>query len=60
MEELLTIHQVADRLHVHPKTVGEWLRSGRLHGLKAGILWRIPESALEDFLKKGEKEENND
>ena len=61
MRELLTVEQVAERLSVHRNTIEAWLRSGELKGSKLGKkLWRIPESALEDFLKKGEKGENND
>ncbi|MEW6173695.1 MAG: helix-turn-helix domain-containing protein [Bacillota bacterium] len=30
----------------------EWLRSGKLQGVKAGRLWRIRERDLEGFLEK--------
>lgn len=48
--ELLTPEDVALRLRVKPRTVQEWLRTGRLSGLKLGKLWRIRESDLELFL----------
>ena len=48
--KLLTLQQVADRLQVSKSSVYNWLRSGRLRAVKAGKLWRVPESALEDFL----------
>ena len=61
MEKLLTIDEVAEMLRVHRNTVEGWLHSGALSGYKlGGKLWRIPESALDEFLKKGEKGENND
>jgi excisionase family DNA binding protein len=47
---LLTPEEVAARLKVKPRTVQEWLRSGRLAGLKLGKLWRIREYDLEAFL----------
>jgi excisionase family DNA binding protein len=47
---LLTPEEVAARLKVKPRTVQEWLRSGRLAGLKLGKLWRIRENDLETFL----------
>jgi excisionase family DNA binding protein len=48
--ELLTPEEVAERLKVKPRTVQEWLRTGRLAGLKLGKLWRIRESDLQAFL----------
>jgi excisionase family DNA binding protein len=48
--EFLTPEEVAARLKVQPRTVQEWLRTGRLPGLKLGKLWRIRESDLEAFL----------
>ena len=48
--KLLTPDQAAERLAVSPKTVRDWLRSGKLTGVKAGKLWRIREFDLEAFL----------
>jgi excisionase family DNA binding protein len=47
---LLTPGDVAERLKVKPRTVHEWLRIGRLGGLKIGGLWRVRESDLDAFL----------
>jgi excisionase family DNA binding protein len=47
---LLTPADVAARLKVKPRTVQEWLRSGRLAGLKLGKVWWVRESDLEAFL----------
>ena len=51
---MLTVKQVAERLQVHAGTVRRWLESRELRGVnlrgKAG--WRIPESALREFLKE--------
>ncbi len=46
---LLTPAQVAERLQITERTVYGWLRSGRLHGLKMGRRWRIPEENLAAF-----------
>jgi excisionase family DNA binding protein len=51
---LFTPEDVAKRLRVSPLTVGNWLRSGKLKGLKVGRLWRVRESDLKNFLKGGE------
>ncbi len=51
MDNLLTVPQVAERLQVHPETVREYLRDGRLEGIqvsrKSG--WRISEAALQKY-----------
>lgn len=49
-ERLLTPEEAADRLAVSPKSIREWLRQGKLKGVKAGRLWRIRERDLEAFL----------
>lgn len=54
LERIFTPEEVADRLSVTPKTIKDWLRSGNLRGIKAGRLWRIRESDLEDFLRRKE------
>lgn len=49
--KLLTPEEVADRLAIKPRTIREWLRDGKLKGVKpGGKLWRIRESDLLDFL----------
>ena len=53
---MLTVRQVATKLEVHPETVRTWLREGKLKGIKIGArLWRIPEEALDEFLKSPDK-----
>ena len=49
-EQLLTPERVAQLLAVRPKTIREWLKRGRLKGIRAGRLWRIREKDLEVFL----------
>jgi excisionase family DNA binding protein len=50
MERLLTPEEAARILAVSPKSVREWLRQGKLKGVKVGRLWRIRERDLEAFL----------
>lgn len=54
-DQLLTPEEAAARLKISRVTVGDWLRSGKLRGVKVGRLWRIQESALEHFLEQGKK-----
>jgi excisionase family DNA binding protein len=51
MVDVLTIEEAAEELRVQPKTVREWLRTGRLEGIKAGRLWRIRREEWDRFLK---------
>jgi excisionase family DNA binding protein len=55
-EKLLTVEDAAKALLVKPTTIREWLKSGKLRGVKMGRLWRVRESEIEAFLKGGEKE----
>ncbi len=50
MERYLTPEEVADQVRVTRRTVYEWLRQGRLQGLRAGRWWRIRPADLEAFL----------
>ena len=50
MFDVITIEDAAQQLKVQPKTVREWLRAGRLEGIKAGRLWRIRREEWERFL----------
>jgi excisionase family DNA binding protein len=48
-EELSTVQQAAERLHLHPKTVLRLLREGRLRGTRIGKSYRILDSDLRAF-----------
>ncbi len=52
MEKYLTPEEVAELLAVSPKSIREWLRSGKIKGIKAGRLWRISPQALGGFLSE--------
>ena len=51
MEKLLSPEQVAEILGVSQKMVRDWLRAGRIKGVKLGRIWRVRESDLEAFIK---------
>jgi excisionase family DNA binding protein len=55
-EKLYTPEGAAEALLVSPKTIRDWLRTGRLKGVKVGRLWRVRESDLEEFLKIPQRE----
>jgi excisionase family DNA binding protein len=49
-DRLLTPEEVASILAVSPKSVREWLRRGKLKGVKAGRLWRVRKRDLDTYL----------
>lgn len=60
MLELYTTQEVAEILKISETTVREWLRAGRLKGVKTGNkLWRIKEEDLINFLNECEEAEKN-
>ncbi|MFP8779687.1 SPFH domain-containing protein [Hydrogenophaga sp. RWCD_12] len=48
---LLTPEQVAQALGVSPADVQQELEAGNLKGRKIGSQWRVPQAALDEFLK---------
>ncbi len=60
MEDLLTVEQAAAKLQIAPKTLKDWLRAGRLKGVRLGKLWRIKESDLEAFINQSADEDQAD
>jgi excisionase family DNA binding protein len=50
MAKVFTTEEAAELLRVSPRTVCQWLRSGKIPGRKVGKFWLIPEAALLDWL----------
>jgi excisionase family DNA binding protein len=48
--EYYTPEQIATKLQVRTRTVQEWLRTGRLAGLKLGKLWRVRREDFDAFV----------
>jgi excisionase family DNA binding protein len=53
LDELLLPAEVARILRVTPRTIERYCKQGKLRAVKVGRRWRIPKSALEDFLRQG-------
>ncbi len=51
---MLKPEQVAARLQVQERTVLAWLRSGRIHGVKIGRIWRVPEDSIRALIGDAE------
>jgi excisionase family DNA binding protein len=46
-QDLLTLHEAAERLGVHYMTVYRYVRTGRLPGRKVGVEWRVDPADLD-------------
>jgi excisionase family DNA binding protein len=57
MPEFMTITEVAQLLRSTERSVYEWLRTGKLGGVRAGWRWLITREDVDVFLKKSR--ENN-
>ena len=56
MQKIFSIEQVAEMLSLHPKTVGAYIRKGRIQAVKTGKQWRISEEALVSFMQLQQSE----
>jgi excisionase family DNA binding protein len=56
-EQFLTVDQAASRLQVSGYTLREWLKAGRVHGVKIGTKWRVPERALTELARPQQPEQ---
>ena len=53
---LLTLHEVADYLRVHQRTVYRLITGGGIKAIKIGGQWRISEKVLMEFIESGWKD----
>jgi excisionase family DNA binding protein len=49
-ERLFSVEEVADRLGMSRYTISDWIKAGRLKGVKIGKYWRVKASDLEAFI----------
>jgi excisionase family DNA binding protein len=59
-DRILTVEEAAERLRLSAWTVRDWLRRGKLKGIKMGNTragYRIRESEIERFLREGQMED---
>jgi len=56
VDPLLTPEGAAELLAIKPRMVRDWLRSGKLVGVKLGKVWRVRVQAVEKLVKSIEKE----
>ncbi|MEM1898112.1 MAG: IS607 family transposase, partial [Sulfolobales archaeon] len=56
-EKLYRTSEVAELLNISVSTVKKWIKQGRLHALRVGKLWMIPESEVRRILSGVERKE---
>jgi excisionase family DNA binding protein len=56
-EQVYTPEEIAEKLKMSKLTVMNWLRSGKLKGLKAGRYWRVRASDLNAYLTRMRQED---
>jgi excisionase family DNA binding protein len=55
-DKYLTVQEIANKYKVTSAAVHKWIKEGKLKAIKMGRLWRIPESALQEFIKVSKRE----
>lgn len=51
MENLYTVEEAAETLKIHPETLRDYLRDGKIGGVKLGRSWRLRETDLRAFVE---------
>lgn len=51
-EKYYTADEVGEKLNVTPKTIRDWIKSGKLHAFRFGNVYRISEKDINDFIEK--------
>lgn len=55
-EKYYTPSEIAKIFNFSPEGIRKWIKQGKLKAIRLGSRWRIPESALQEFLKDNNKE----
>lgn len=50
-EKQYKIQDIVEHFHVSKQTVHNWIKSGQLRAVRIGRVIRIPQSALDEFVK---------
>lgn len=53
VEPYYTVAQLAELLQLTRRNLTSYILEGKLHAVKIGRAWRIPESAITEFLENG-------
>jgi excisionase family DNA binding protein len=56
-EKYWTPEEIAERLKINVRTVNRWIASGKLRAIRVGRLWRVPDSAIREFVEEQQTEQ---
>ena len=59
-QPLLTPDEAARILNTEKRNVLDWLRAGKLVGIKIGKEWRVAPADLEEFIERNRRPKNTD
>lgn len=54
IDDVLDAEQVAELLHVHPRTIARLAGQKKLPGFRVGNQWRFRRQAIEEYIKHQE------
>jgi excisionase family DNA binding protein len=52
---LYSTQEAAEALGVSTKSIARWIKDGRLKGVRAGRLWKIPAAEIQRMANEGTK-----
>ncbi len=55
VDKIYTVDETAEILKIKPRTVREWIRTGKLKSFKLGGLVRVHDDDLQDFIDRSRK-----
>lgn len=50
-EKYYSPNDIAKKFNIKADTIRKWIKQGKLRAIKLGDIWRISETALQDFIK---------
>ena len=59
MDDILDAEDVANMLHVHPRTIMRLAGQGQIPGFKVGGQWRFRREAIEEHVRQQEQNYSN-
>jgi excisionase family DNA binding protein len=59
-ERYWTPEDIADRLKINVRTVVRWITAKKLRAIRVGKQWRVPDSAIREFVEQQEGTEENE
>jgi excisionase family DNA binding protein len=56
VDKIYTVDETAEILKIKPRTVREWIRTGKLNSFKLGGLARVHDDDIQEFIDRSRKQ----